>query len=77
MLKYVQIALLALLAVHPAVAADSKPTAESVQQLLDIQNTRNLVNGAMGQIESAMQASMKQWSLVGSLAPINRRFWMI
>ena len=57
MLKYV----LALLAVHPAVAADSKPTEESVKQLLDIQNTRNLVDGAMGQIESSMQASMKQW----------------
>jgi len=61
MLKCVQIALLALLAVHPAVAADSKPTEESVKQLLDIMNSRNLVDGATGQIESAMQASMKQW----------------
>ena len=61
MLKYVQIALLALIAVHPAVAADSKPTEESVKQLLDIMNSRNLVDGATGQIESAMQASMKQW----------------
>ena len=61
MLKCVQIALLALIAVHPAVAADSKPTEESVKQLLDITNSRNLVDGATGQIESAMQAAMKQW----------------
>jgi uncharacterized protein len=61
MLKYVQIALLALIAVHPAVAADSKPTEESVKQLLDIMNSRNLVDGATGQIESAMQAAMKRW----------------
>jgi len=60
MLKYVQIALLALIAVHPAVAADSKPTEESVKQLLDIAGTRNLLDAAMGQIDSAMQASMKQ-----------------
>ena len=61
MLKYVQIALLALIAVHPAVAADSKPTEESVKQLVDIMNSRNLVDGATGQIESAMQAAMQQW----------------
>ena len=60
MLKYVQIALLALIAVHPAVAADSKPTEESVRQLLDITGTRNLLDAATGQIDSAMQASMKQ-----------------
>jgi hypothetical protein len=61
MLKYVGIAFLALIVVHPAVAADSKPTAESVTQLLDITNTRNLVDSATGQIESAMQAGLKDW----------------
>jgi len=61
MLKYVPIVFLALIAVHPAVAADSKPTEESVKQLLDITNTRNLVDGATGQIESAMQAGLKEW----------------
>src|SRR5262249_52106489 len=60
MLKYVQIVLLAFIAVHPAVAADSKPTEESVKQLLDIAGTKNLLDAAMGQIDSAMQASMKQ-----------------
>ena len=60
MLKYVQIALLALIAVHPAVAADSKPTEDSVKQLLDISGSRNLLDVAMGQIDSAMQASMRQ-----------------
>jgi hypothetical protein len=60
MLKYVQIALLTLLAVHPAVAADSKPTEESVKQLLDISGTRNLLDDGMRQIDAAMQASMKQ-----------------
>jgi hypothetical protein len=60
MLKYVQIALLALIAVHPAVAADSKPTEESVKQLLDIMGTKNLLEDQMEQLDSVMQASMKQ-----------------
>src|SRR6516165_4617886 len=60
MLKHVRIALLVLIAVHPAVAADSKPSEESVKQLLDITGTRNLLDSAMGQMDSALQASMKQ-----------------
>jgi hypothetical protein len=76
MLKYVRIAFLAFIAVHPAVAADSKPTEESVKQLLDVTGTRNLLDAAKGQIDSAMQASMKQMLAGQQPTRINGRFWM-
>jgi hypothetical protein len=60
MLKVLRIALFALIAVQPAIAADSKPTEESIRQLMAVVQSRKLIDGALGQVDSLMQNSIHQ-----------------
>ncbi|HEV2285068.1 MAG TPA: DUF2059 domain-containing protein, partial [Steroidobacteraceae bacterium] len=54
------LAVLALLALQPAFAADAKPSEDSVRHLFEVMNTRHLLDDMMGQMDRTMRDSARQ-----------------
>ncbi len=64
MMKLFQVVLIALLALHPAIAAETKASEASIRELMTVMESKKLIEGTMGQVDSMMQASM-QHALAG------------
>jgi len=50
----------AVLALQPASAQDSRPTEQSIKELLNVMHSSKLIDSAMAQVDSVMQNSMQQ-----------------
>lgn len=60
MSRFVSLVLLVAVALPCAVSAQSKPSKESIRQLLSLTESRKLVDGAMTHIDAAMQESLRR-----------------
>lgn len=69
MSKLIYIVLVFSVLVRPALAADSKPSEQSIKQLLAVTETHKLLDGMMNQIDGMMENSMRQALQGKSLAP--------
>ena len=66
-MRFLVIILLSLTSLQVAVAAELMATEESVRQLMQVTESKKLLDGMMGQIDSLMQSSMKQ--ALGGISP--------
>lgn len=69
MFKPVYIAILAVMFASSAFAADTRPSAESIKQLLAVTEARKLVDGMMGQMDGMMKNAMQQALRGHSITP--------
>ena len=65
-------ALFLALSMHPALGAETRASDASIRELLTVSQSKKLVDGAMGQMDTMMQASMKQ-ALAGKAIPPNQQ----
>ena len=66
-MKFLAVLCLSLAYSHVALAADAPATDASVRQLMVVMQSRNLLDGMMGQMDSLMQTSMEQ--ALGGVSP--------
>ena len=59
-MKRILVMLILFILVQPAFAADSKPTAESVRKLMEITQSRKMLEQAMGQVDAITQETARQ-----------------
>lgn len=59
MRKLFQAVLLTLLALQPAIAAETNASEASIRELMSLMDSRKLVEGTMAQVDAMMQGSMQ------------------
>jgi len=59
-MRLAAIAFWAVLALQAASAQDSRPTEQSIKELLNVMHSSKLIDSAMAQVDSVMQNSMQQ-----------------
>jgi uncharacterized protein len=59
-MNHLKFALIALLAVQPAFAAEVPPSEASIHELMDLTQSRKMLDSMMEQIDGVMQQSMQQ-----------------
>ncbi len=60
MSRLIKVLILCCIAAAPAFAADGPPTPESVHKLLEVTHARQLLDANLAQIDTAMQAGIRQ-----------------
>lgn len=60
MIRILMAVLLALFTLSPALAADQMASEASIRELMNITDSKKLIESTMGQVDSMMQASMQQ-----------------
>ena len=59
-MKKISVMLILIFLVQPAFAADGKPTAESVRKLMDLTQSRKMLEKAMEQVDAITQETARQ-----------------
>jgi len=59
-MKILSVAWLAALALHPALAAETKPSEQSINLLFEVMHTSQLLDTYAAQVDAAMRASLRQ-----------------